>query len=78
MADSTTTFRLSGLHCESCKKISEKRVNKIEGVTEVTTNVETGDLIIGSTRSITKEEVVQALEGTDYQVSQELYEYVHI
>lgn len=64
----TTTFQLSGLHCESCKKISEKRVKKIEGVTEAVTNLETGDLTISGNRSIAKEEVVKALEETDYQV----------
>ncbi len=69
MSDIITTFQLSGLHCESCKKISEKRIKKIEGVTEATTNVETGDLTIDSNRNITKEEVIKALEGTDYQVN---------
>lgn len=64
-----TTFQLSGLHCESCKKISEKRVGKIEGVAEATTNLETGVLSISGNRNITKEEVVAALEGTDYQVN---------
>lgn len=69
MPDITTSFQLSGLHCESCKKISEKRVKKIEGVTEATTNLETGDLLINGNRSIAKEEVIKALEGTDYQVN---------
>lgn len=69
MPDITATFQLSGLHCESCKKISEKRVKKIEGVSEATTNLETGNLTISSNRNITKEEVVKALEGTDYQVN---------
>ena len=65
----TTNFQLSGLHCESCKKITEKRVKKIEGVTEAATNLETGDLTISSSRSIAKEEIIKALEGTDYQVN---------
>lgn len=69
MSNITTNFTLSGLHCESCKKISEKRVKKIEGVTEATTNLETGELIITGDRGITKQEVVTALEGTDYQVN---------
>lgn len=66
----TTTFQLSGLHCESCKKISERRVKKIEGVTEATTNLATGALLVSSNRNITKEEVIKALEGTDYQVNE--------
>lgn len=69
MSSITTTFQLSGLHCESCKKISEKRVKKIEGVTEATTNLESGDLTITSDRDIAKTEVIKALEGTDYKVN---------
>lgn len=69
MTEIITTFQLSGLHCGSCKKISEKRVQKIEGVTEATTNLETGDLTITGNRSIAKEEITKALEGTDYQVN---------
>ena len=69
MTNSTSNFQLSGLHCESCKKISEKRVKKIEGVTEATTNLETGELTVSGDRSITKVEVIKALEGTDYQVN---------
>lgn len=68
MSNFTTNFTLSGLHCESCKKITEKRVKKIAGVTEATTNLETGELTISGDRAITNQEVVQALEGTDYQV----------
>jgi copper chaperone CopZ len=68
MVSITTKFHLTGLHCGSCKKISEKRVNKIEGVADATTDLETGELIINGNRIITKTEVIQALEGTDYQV----------
>lgn len=70
MSDIITNFQLLGLHCESCKKISEKRVKKIVGVTEATTNLETGDLTISANRNIVKEEVIKALEGTDYQVNE--------
>lgn len=69
MSSITTTFQLSGLHCKSCKKISEKRVKKIEGVTEATTNLESGDLTITSNRDIAKTEVIKSLEGTDYKVN---------
>lgn len=68
MSNITTTFQLSGLHCESCKKITEKRVKKISGITEASTNIETGELSITGDRQITKEEVIGVLEGTDYQV----------
>ncbi|OGJ20234.1 MAG: hypothetical protein A3A82_03835 [Candidatus Pacebacteria bacterium RIFCSPLOWO2_01_FULL_47_12] len=69
MSNVTSNFQLSGLHCESCKKISEKRIKKIKGVTETITNIETGELAISGDRAITKQEVITALEGTDYQVN---------
>jgi len=69
MLNSTTDFHLSGLHCESCKKISEKRVEKIEGVSKVTTDLETGKITIIGERVVSKQEVVAALEGTGYQVN---------
>lgn len=69
MSTITTTFQLSGLHCESCKKITEKRVKKIAGVTQAETNLETGELSITAERDVTKQEVTQVLEGTDYQVN---------
>lgn len=69
MSNIISTFQLSGLHCESCKKITEKRAKKIEGVTQAETNLETGELSITAGREISQEEVTKVLEGTDYQVS---------
>lgn len=69
MSTITSTIKLSGLHCESCKKISEKRIKKIEGVLEATTDLETAAVTISGTRQITKDEVQKVLEGTDYKVS---------
>lgn len=69
MSNITSNFQLTGLHCESCKKISEKRVKKIEGVADAITNLETGELTVTGERAITKQEITTALEGTDYQVN---------
>ena len=69
MNNNITSFQLSGLHCASCKKISEKRIKQIAGITEATTNLETGELTINSERVITKQELIKALEGTGYQVN---------
>ena len=64
----SSNFQLSGLHCESCKKITEKRVQKIEGVITAETNLQTGELRLKSQRQITKQEIIDALAGTDYLV----------
>lgn len=69
MSHIISTFQLTGLHCESCKKISEKRVRRIAGVVDATTNLATGGLTISGDRAIAKEEVAKALEGTNYQIN---------
>lgn len=68
MASTISTFKLSGLHCESCTKITEKRVEKIAGVTQAEAILETGELTITAERVILPQEVNQVLEGTGYQV----------
>lgn len=68
MTNIISTFQLAGLHCESCQKITEKRIKKISGVREAAADVQTGELIITGDRQISNQEVVTALEGTGYQV----------
>lgn len=68
MSTVRTTFQLSGLHCESCKKITEKRMSKLPGFIEVNTNINTGVLTLISEQPISKEEVANMLVATDYQV----------
>lgn len=69
MTTITSKFQLSGLHCASCKKITEKRVKKLAGVTDATANHETGELMIQGDREIPKAELVTALAGTGYTVN---------
>lgn len=69
MSHIISTFQLTGLHCESCKKITEKRVKKIAGVTEAETHLDTGMLSIEADREISQQEVDKVLEGTDYKVN---------
>lgn len=69
MSTIMSTFQLTGLHCDSCKKITEKRVQKIVGVNHVETDLDSGKLVILAERAIAKSEVAQALGDTDYQVN---------
>lgn len=68
MQNIKTDLLLTGLTCEACEKIITKRLNKIEGVYNVYVVAQTGATSITATRSISKEEVTQALVGTHYQV----------
>lgn len=61
-------FHLSGLTCPACVKLSEKKLKKIEGVTSVNVNLETGLAEVYSDKEITKESILFALDGSDYKV----------
>lgn len=63
-----SAFKVSGMHCEACQKVIEKKLMKIEGVTEV--NVEpNGEVAVTADHPVELGEVQIALDGTDYQVS---------
>ena len=62
------TFKLSGLTCPACKKLIEKRVAAIAGVTSVEVNSDTGATTLESSREIQSLEIKQALRDTPYQV----------
>lgn len=64
----TTKLQLSGLTCGACEKVISKRLQKIEGVKEVHVSSQNQQASITASRSISKEEVVTAFEGTHYQV----------
>lgn len=61
-------FKVSGMHCGACQKVIEKKLSRIEGVTTVSASLD-GDVLISANRSIDRDEVQLALEGTEYAVS---------
>lgn len=62
------SFKLSGLTCPACKKLIEKRVKSISGVTSVEVNQDTGETTLESSRDIQSLEIKKALRDTPYQV----------
>lgn len=64
----TKTFRLSGLTCPSCKKLTERKIAGILGVIGVSVNLETGETLIESERDIQLAEIKDVLNDTHYQV----------
>lgn len=67
---SSTKFLLTKLNCDACAKISQIKINKIEGVTKVEINSRgnEADGIIEANRDITISEIQRSLEGTPYEV----------
>ncbi len=60
-------YKLQGLTCEACAKIVQKKIEKVEGVTETIAELN-GNLEIKSERELDKTEVVEALRDTDYKI----------
>lgn len=60
-------FHLTGLTCAACKKLSEKRIFAIAGVTNTVVNLDQKIVEITSDRQIKLDEVNNALQGTPYE-----------
>ena len=64
----TQTIKLSGLSCPACKKVTEKRIGGLNGVSRVEVSVGSGIAIINTDREITLVEIKEVLKDTPYQV----------
>ncbi|MEK7073993.1 MAG: heavy metal-associated domain-containing protein [Patescibacteria group bacterium] len=62
----TQTITLSGLTCPACKKITEKRIGGLDGVSKVETTIETGLVAIEASREISAQEINNVLKDTPY------------
>jgi copper chaperone CopZ len=59
-------FKLIGLTCEACVKLSSKRLAKIAGVTGLEIDLPSGQAELEADREISVSEVNQALADTDF------------
>ncbi len=66
----TKQITLTGLTCGACAKVSEMKLKKISGVTEVhiTQQGSEGQGTISADREVNLEELQDALAGTGYKV----------
>jgi len=61
----TFHFNFTGLTCDACARLIQKRLGKIEGVQDVSVDA-SGAATFSAPREISKEEVKKALAGTPY------------
>lgn len=61
------TIQLSGLTCSACQKLITKRIMKIAGVKKVNVQLN-GKTEIDAERNIPNEEIIKALEDTNYKI----------
>jgi copper chaperone CopZ len=60
-------FKLDGLSCEACVKLSTNRFKKVLGVSDVNINLATGEASV-SGKGFTLEDLEKSLEGTTYKI----------
>lgn len=61
-------LNISGTHCQACKKLIERRISTIAGVSSVDIDYETGRTVIIANRNIEKAEIKKVLEGMPYEI----------
>lgn len=61
-------FKLSGLTCPACKKIIEKRVYALPGITGAIVDLKLQEVTVDAIRNINILEIKEALADTQYQV----------
>jgi len=62
-------IQLQGLHCEACKKITEKRIGKLEGVSSVNVDLNQQTALVQSNRSLSQTEIERVLKDTEYKIT---------
>lgn len=65
-------FQLSGLTCSSCEKIITKKLNTIEGITDIQVSSINGIVSVVAPKTISTQEIETSLQGTHYKVITDL------
>jgi copper chaperone CopZ len=63
----TQKIKITGLTCAACQKLISKRISKIDGVENVDVALN-GETNISAAKAISNKEIMNVLEGTQYQV----------
>lgn len=67
----TIKYKIKGLSCIACKKLSEKRISKIVGVKSVDVDIKSGIALISSEKEVSLDDVRVALHDTPYEAQYE-------
>lgn len=69
MSDFEKTIKITGITCDACVRLIQKRVGGIKGVTDVVVNKDTGETKIFANRDLSKEDIEYVLADTEYKIS---------
>lgn len=63
------TYRVVGMTCGHCVSAVEREVGAIDGVTDVTVDLATGDVVVVSTHPIADAEMAAAIDEAGYEIA---------
>ncbi|MBA2956167.1 copper ion binding protein [Nocardioides sp. MAH-18] len=66
---SSRTYRVVGMTCGHCVGAVEREVGAIDGVTDVTVDLPTGDVVVTSTRPVGDHEMSTAIDEAGYELA---------
>ncbi|GAA1958771.1 heavy-metal-associated domain-containing protein [Nocardioides panacihumi] len=59
-------YRVTGMTCGHCVSAVEREIGAIDGVTDVTVDLATGDVVVDSTHPIADDEITAAVDEAGY------------
>jgi Cu+-exporting ATPase len=68
MSETKKTFEVTGMHCASCVQVIEKKLKKVEGVTEANVNLATNKVTVSYNDNISGHHLASALNDTSYEL----------
>ena len=68
-ADVTETFQVTGMTCAHCVRAVTAELMNVSGVCEVTVDVSTGQVTVGSARPLAEADVRAAIDEAGYQLA---------
>lgn len=68
MSDVKKTYDVKGMHCASCVRVIERKLKKVEGVTDANVNLATNKATVMSHEEIPSNQLVSALKDTSYEL----------
>jgi copper chaperone CopZ len=64
----TIKFKLLGLHCEACVKLSTIKLKNLKGIKEVKIDLASGNAEVMADRTMAISEIENVFKGTDYSI----------
>ena len=67
MSETTKHLTTMGMHCRSCSMLVDMTVGELEGVSDVRTELDTGDTVVTfDDAMVSVDDIIEAIRGAGY------------